>query len=90
MKNKRDAETRKSPILPPHGGCGLINRNLPSVERQHFKEQASKSKVFTIGEEDLSTFYRIADGTLSPLEGPMDKDEMEYMQRIGDHVYTRA
>lgn len=65
----------KETILAPHGGCGLINRNVPEVEREHFKEQALKHKVYTISNEDLAEFYRIADGTLSPLEGPMDKKE---------------
>ena len=65
----------KNIILQPHGECGLINRNVPEVEREHFKEQALKHKVYTISNEDLATFYRIADGTLSPLEGPMNKDE---------------
>ncbi|UCG35517.1 MAG: adenylyl-sulfate kinase [Candidatus Omnitrophota bacterium] len=62
-------------VLAPHGGCGLINRFIPEVERDHFIEKVFKHKVYTIGNADLATFYRIADGTLSPLEGPMNKDE---------------
>ncbi len=64
-------------ILPqPHGGCGLVNRMVPEVERQHFKEEVLRhSKFYTISDADLATFYRIADGTLSPLIGPMGQDE---------------
>jgi len=66
---------KKETILLAHGGCGLINRNVHEVEREYFKKQALKHKVYTISNEDLATFYRIADGTLSPLEGPMNKKE---------------
>jgi len=65
-----------SSVLPPHGGgCCLVNRYIPEVERDHFIEKVFKHKVYTISNADLATFYRIADGTLSPLEGPMNKDE---------------
>jgi len=60
-------------LLPAHGGCGLINRIVPDVERNHFRQKALQHKVYTVNNSDLSTFYRIADGTLSPLEGPMNK-----------------
>ncbi len=63
-------------VIPsPHGGCGLINRIIPEFERESFVQKALKSKTYTISDADLSMFYRIADGALSPLEGPMDKDE---------------
>ncbi|MBD3179991.1 MAG: adenylyl-sulfate kinase [Candidatus Latescibacteria bacterium] len=59
-----------SPSLKPHGGKGLINRVLPEIER----ERLSLEKSYTISDADLSIFHRIADGTLSPLEGPMDSE----------------
>lgn len=62
-------------VLPPHGGMGLINRMIPEIEREHFVEKVLKHKVYTISDADLATFYRIADGTLSPLEGPMNSAE---------------
>lgn len=64
-------------VVSPHGGCGLINRIIPEVEKEHFKEKVLKHNVYTISDADLATFYRIADGTLSPLEGPMDRDEFQ-------------
>ncbi len=61
--------------LSAHGGCGLISRVVPEVERESFVQKALKLKTYTISNADLSIFYRIADGALSPLEGPMDSNE---------------
>lgn len=62
-------------LLPAHGGCGLVNRVVSVVEIDRFKRDAARYKSHIITDADLSVFYRIADGTLSPLEGPMGKDE---------------
>ncbi|MFH2069028.1 MAG: adenylyl-sulfate kinase [Candidatus Omnitrophota bacterium] len=62
-------------LLPAHGGCGLIDRFVSGAEINRFKRDAARYKTHIINEADLSVFYRIADGTLSPLEGPMGKDE---------------
>ena len=77
-------------IIPvPHGGNDLINRIIPEIERESFVQQALKFKAYTISNADLSIFYRIADGTLSPLEGLMDEGEFynvldkEYIVRNG-------
>lgn len=76
-------------LLPPHGGCGLVNRIIPEVERKYFFSKAHKYKTYTITNKDLSIFYRLADGALSPLEGPMAEDEFntvlekEYIERNG-------
>ena len=60
---------------PSQGGENLINRIIPEVEREAFIQKALKRKTYTISSADLSVFYRIADGVLSPLEGPMDSCE---------------
>jgi len=65
----------KDVIPPPHGGYGLINRIVPELEREFFEEKASKYKTYTISDADLSVFFRITDGALSPLEGPMNSNE---------------
>ena len=62
-------------VMPPHGGCGLVSRNVPDDRIESFVQKARGLKSFTISDGDLSAFYRIADGALSPLEGPMGSDE---------------
>ncbi|HDZ12568.1 MAG TPA: hypothetical protein ENH53_10140, partial [Bacteroidetes bacterium] len=60
-------------ILPPaHGGSGLVNRILPELEKDTLPEKLSTLKTYIISNSDLSMFYRMTDGGLSPLEGPMD------------------
>ena len=71
----------------PHGGCKLVNRTLPEVERQHHLSQIERYKEYIISNSDLSVFYRIADGTLSPLEGPMGKDE--FYEVLDDECIVR-
>ena len=65
----------KEVSLAPHGECGLIDRIVAKKERDVFLQKALKYKAYTISNGDLSTFYRIADGALSPLEGPMTGSE---------------
>ncbi len=69
-----------------HGG-ELISRTIPEIEREHFIEKVLEHKVYTISNADLATFYRIADGTLSPLEGPMGKEE--FYRVLEDEVIER-
>jgi len=61
----------------PHGGCGLINRFLPDTEKDYILRNRGDFKVYRISEADVSVFYRIADGVLSPLEGPMVSEEFD-------------
>ncbi|MDZ7861125.1 MAG: adenylyl-sulfate kinase [Candidatus Krumholzibacteriota bacterium] len=58
--------------LQPHGG-GLINRIIPELTREQLLKQTGDN-VYNISDADLSIFHRIADGALSPLEGPMDSE----------------
>ncbi|MDD5237278.1 MAG: sulfate adenylyltransferase, partial [Candidatus Omnitrophica bacterium] len=74
-------------LLPPHGGCGLINRIVAGEEKEHILEAATKGKAHTLTDADLSVFFRIADGTLSPLEGPMN--EAEYLQVLNEETILR-
>jgi len=62
-----------NPIPPAHGGGILINRTIPEIERETILAETN-GKVYHISDADLSIFYRIADGALSPLEGPMNAD----------------
>lgn len=69
----------KNSILQPHGGNGLVNRIIPELERENIIKEAEKYNTYKISDSDLSVFYRMADGALSPLEGPMNQDEFNYV-----------
>lgn len=66
---------KKEERILPHGGGALINRVVSDEVLGQFKNNASKYKVYTISKADLASFNRIADGGLSPLEGPMCSEE---------------
>ncbi len=57
-----------SSLIPPHGGT-LVNRT--TSDPQALRDRAAKLPQVALSAADLSTVYRIADGTLSPLTGPM-------------------
>jgi sulfate adenylyltransferase len=65
-QEKTDAE-----LVPVHGGRGLVDRTIPLSGRAAFLKEAEKLPKLRVTRADLSTVYRIADGALSPLEGPM-------------------
>ncbi|MCX7726449.1 MAG: hypothetical protein N2053_06340, partial [Chitinispirillaceae bacterium] len=78
-----------SNVIPePHGGK-LINRIIPEIEKDNLLRQLGGAKTYNISDADLSILYRIADGALSPLEGPMGEREFyhvlehEYIERNG-------
>ena len=61
-------------LIPPHGGLSEpVCRTVPASEAQAFQTEAAKLPKVPVSAADLSTIYRIADGTLSPLTGPMNK-----------------
>lgn len=57
-----------------HGGR-MINRIVPHEDREALLVDFQNRKQYHLSEGDLSVFHRIADGTLSPLEGPMTGEE---------------
>ena len=60
-------------LIPPHGGLSEpVCCTVPEAERDTFKSEASQLKQVPVSAADLSSVYRFADGTLSPLTGPMD------------------
>jgi sulfate adenylyltransferase len=67
-------------LIPPHGGAELVNRTVPTLDRP-------ATEPISISDADLSTLYRIADGGLSPLIGPMV--EAEYNQVLDEEVIIR-
>jgi sulfate adenylyltransferase len=81
-----------SNVIPePHGGK-LITRIIPEIEKDNLIGHLTDSKTYNISDADLSIFYRIADGALSPLEGPMPQEEFnqvlehEYIGRDGNKL----
>lgn len=67
-------------LVPVHGGLEVpVSRTVPLARRKQFLAEASELPRFEINRADLSTVYRIADGTLSPLTGPMDEDTWHYV-----------
>lgn len=63
-------------MLEPHGGR-LINRFVSKEEEGERKKEALALPSYRLFQEDLSLFYRIADGTLSPLKGPMTREQFD-------------
>ncbi|MBD3379064.1 MAG: sulfate adenylyltransferase [Candidatus Omnitrophica bacterium] len=55
----------------------LVNRQVPEDRANEYLKELDGCKTYTISRGDLSMFYRIADGTLSPLEGPMGSGEFD-------------
>ncbi len=61
-------------LIPPHGGLSEpVDRNVPAAEAADFTARAAGLPRVTISDADLSTLYRLGDGGLSPLTGPMDR-----------------
>jgi sulfate adenylyltransferase len=60
-------------LVPPHGGLSEpVCCTVPAGEIDEFKAAATDLPKVPVSAADVSTVYRIADGTLSPLTGPMD------------------
>lgn len=57
-------------LIAPHGGT-LVNRTVADTEVGAFKKNIPCTTAIPVSDADLSTLYRIADGGLSPLTGPM-------------------
>jgi sulfate adenylyltransferase len=69
-------------LIPPHGGLSEpVNRNVPAAEAAAFRAKAANLPRVPVSDADLSTLYRLGDGGLSPLTGPMDR---QTWQRVLD------
>src|SRR5580700_799988 len=67
-------------LIPPHGGMA------EPVSRTRSELPAFTKKI-VLSDADLSSLYRIGDGGLSPLNGPMTKAEGERV--LDDEVIVR-
>ncbi|MGH7201896.1 MAG: sulfate adenylyltransferase, partial [Planctomycetaceae bacterium] len=62
-------------LIPPHGGLTEpVCRTVANEEVDSFKADAAKLPKVPVSTADVSTVYRIGDGTLSPLTGPMTRE----------------
>lgn len=60
-------------LLPPHGGLTQpVCRMVAADQAGAVKALAAGLTKVPVSDADLSTVYRLGDGTLSPLTGPMD------------------
>lgn len=72
-------------LIPPHGGLTQpICRTVPAEETAAFLASAAKLPKVPVSAADLSTVYRLGDGTLSPLTGPMSGSEYN---QVLEHAY---
>lgn len=61
-------------LIPAHGCLDLpVNRTVPTEEVPDFRARAAALRRVPVSDADLSSLYRIGDGGLSPLCGPMDR-----------------
>jgi sulfate adenylyltransferase len=64
-----------SDLVPVHGGLDApVDRIVPLNARSEFAKEAEGLSKIVVNAADLSTIHRIADGALSPLEGPMKQE----------------
>src|SRR5216683_7211189 len=71
---RSEKENLMSDLIAPHGGLSEpIDRMVPVAEQADFRARLASLPVLPISDADLSTLYRIGDGGLSPLVGPMDR-----------------
>ena len=66
---------RRPDLVPVHGGLAEpVDRIVPLKERKEFLAEAQALPQLRVTTADVSTVHRLADGTLSPLEGPMKSE----------------
>ena len=64
--------------VPVHGGLEApVNRRLPLTRRKEVFAKAASLPTIAVTSADLATVHRLADGTLSPLTGPMTQAQYD-------------
>jgi sulfate adenylyltransferase len=65
-------------LVPVHGGLDdLVDQIVPLKLRTSFLAEAGGLPSIRVTSADLATVYRLADGALSPLTGPMKKEAFD-------------
>lgn len=71
-------------LIPPHGGLAEpVCCTVPAEEQAAFLARAQQLTKVPVSDADLSTVYRLGDGGLSPLEGPMDRETFDRVLEEG-------
>jgi len=69
-------------LIPPHGGVTEpVNRTVPAEQQAAFLSEVEGLTALPISDADLSSVYRLGDGGLSPLTGPMVKEVYDQVLR---------
>jgi len=67
-------------LVPVHGGLHqLVDRVLPWSKRKALLAESAGMPRIQVSDADLSAVYRYSDGTLSPLDGPMDEADWNHV-----------
>ena len=67
--------SQRTDLVPVHGGLEEpVDRVVPVSQRKAFQQEAAGMPRVQVTPADLSTVHRLADGALSPLEGPMKQE----------------
>ncbi|GMV97293.1 MAG: hypothetical protein AMXMBFR83_16510 [Phycisphaerae bacterium] len=75
-------------LIPPHGGLTEpMNRMVPADRQADLLRQAESLPALVVSDADLSSVYRIGDGGLSPLVGPMTRPV--YEEALRESTLTR-
>src|SRR5579859_4201596 len=75
-------------LILPHGGLSEpVNRVVAAEEADEFRKNAASLKRVPITDADLSSLYRLGDGGLSPLTGPMDRET--FLRVLDDELILR-
>ena len=65
-------------LVPVHGGLDEpVDRIVSYKQKAAFLAEAEALPAIRVNAADLSTVHRLADGALSPLVGPMKRDEFQ-------------
>ncbi|MFN7954536.1 MAG: sulfate adenylyltransferase [bacterium] len=66
-------------LIPAHGGLSEpVDRVLPLSQQKSLLKEAKDLPKIAVTDADLSAVYRLGDGTLSPLIGPMTETEWHH------------
>lgn len=75
-------------MIAPHGGLKEpVDRMAPAERRDDLAREGKDLPKLLVSDADLSSLYRFGDGGLSPLEGPMRKEE--FHQVLEEEVIVR-